>query len=381
MSLAASEFSMLVGLIYDTIRSIEAWQPTLDALCRSFGATDAVAIIAPNSDKKRGLSLIQGKRFVMTDDLNHFLPNDCPFASIAPLQVATVLDLVGEDRWRATEFYRAVSKGRDIDDVLSIEIALDEGSVYRLRFLRCDGMDRFGPREKKLAHALVPHLKRAFGLARERARDSVIHRRYGEACDRLGLGAIILDGKGHVHERNGAAARLLAGGDGLLLRGNRLQASDPTDDGKLQATIRRILKAGESVPGALLTLARANGTSLSLTIDRVVDVEALRAGASRPFAIVFVRDPDFRFEASIRAAKALYDLTPAEAALLVMLVNGRSLPEAAKEMGVQHTTVRTHLRSIFGKTGISRQSDLVRQVLNSVAALADHENDSFPVLH
>ena len=50
----------------------------------------------------------------------------------------------------------------------------------------------------------------------------------------------------------------------------------------------------------------------------------------------------------------------------------RSLPldEASAELGVSRNTTRTHLRAVFAKTGVSRQTGLVRLILNSVAPLA-----------
>ena len=59
----------------------------------------------------------------------------------------------------------------------------------------------------------------------------------------------------------------------------------------------------------------------------------------------------------------LYELTPAEARLTLSLLNGYSLKESALKQGVAITTVRSHLRAVFQKTGTSRQSDLIRYIL------------------
>ncbi|HWV61154.1 MAG TPA: LuxR C-terminal-related transcriptional regulator [Sphingopyxis sp.] len=41
------------------------------------------------------------------------------------------------------------------------------------------------------------------------------------------------------------------------------------------------------------------------------------------------------------------------------LAGGGSLVEAADRLGIAHNTARSHLRSIFAKTGARRQSQLV----------------------
>ncbi len=66
----------------------------------------------------------------------------------------------------------------------------------------------------------------------------------------------------------------------------------------------------------------------------------------------------------------LFDLTPKEAALALRLAAGRTLQEAAEELGISPNTARAHLRAIFSKTGFDRQTKLVRALLQSVAMLA-----------
>jgi DNA-binding CsgD family transcriptional regulator len=69
------------------------------------------------------------------------------------------------------------------------------------------------------------------------------------------------------------------------------------------------------------------------------------------------------------AVQQLFGLTPKEAALALRLAGGRSLAEAASDQGVSLNTARAHLRAIFGKTGVDRQSRLVSTLLKSVAML------------
>ncbi len=54
----------------------------------------------------------------------------------------------------------------------------------------------------------------------------------------------------------------------------------------------------------------------------------------------------------------------------MLLADGRSTEEVAQALGIRLNTVRVHLRAIFAKTGVDRQSALVRLLLNSVATLA-----------
>ena len=51
------------------------------------------------------------------------------------------------------------------------------------------------------------------------------------------------------------------------------------------------------------------------------------------------------------------------------LTDGYSLDETADLMNIRRNTARTHLRSIFSKTGVTRQTMLVRLMLKSVFTL------------
>ena len=64
------------------------------------------------------------------------------------------------------------------------------------------------------------------------------------------------------------------------------------------------------------------------------------------------------------------DLTHAEAMLSLQMANGMTLDEAAVELNIRRNTARAHLRAIFSKTYVTRQTTLVRLILNSVASLS-----------
>ncbi len=72
----------------------------------------------------------------------------------------------------------------------------------------------------------------------------------------------------------------------------------------------------------------------------------------------------------------LFDLTPAEARLLQALAGGSRLQSYAESVGVQTSTVRTQLTSIFNKTGTKRQAEL----LSIVASLSMFSGQTAPCL-
>jgi DNA-binding CsgD family transcriptional regulator len=55
-----------------------------------------------------------------------------------------------------------------------------------------------------------------------------------------------------------------------------------------------------------------------------------------------------------------FGLTQAEADVASQFVNGGSIPEIAASRGVAESTIREQMKSIYRKTGVSRQVDLIR---------------------
>jgi DNA-binding CsgD family transcriptional regulator len=73
----------------------------------------------------------------------------------------------------------------------------------------------------------------------------------------------------------------------------------------------------------------------------------------------------------ISAATSAFRLTPAETQVLAQVLDGRTLAEAAAILGVARSTVKTHLESIYVKTGTRRLPELVRVTAGLVPSLRD----------
>jgi DNA-binding CsgD family transcriptional regulator len=64
--------------------------------------------------------------------------------------------------------------------------------------------------------------------------------------------------------------------------------------------------------------------------------------------------------------KNRFNLTPAEARVVIRLITGESLRPCAKALGIKYETVRGQLKSIFQKTKTRRQAELVLVVIHAM---------------
>jgi len=68
----------------------------------------------------------------------------------------------------------------------------------------------------------------------------------------------------------------------------------------------------------------------------------------------------------------VFRLTRAEAKLASALAGGKSIEEAAEELTISRETARNQLKSVFAKTAVHRQSELVA-LLSQLSGIAIHD--------
>ncbi len=96
---------------------------------------------------------------------------------------------------------------------------------------------------------------------------------------------------------------------------------------------------------------------------RLADVPWI--GVGTPVAIVAVRDPDIDRRRLVADLSRRFGLTAAESKMAAEILIGDGLAAAARRRGISTTTARTHLSSIFEKTGTHRQAELIRLLFNA----------------
>jgi DNA-binding NarL/FixJ family response regulator len=182
------------------------------------------------------------------------------------------------------------------------------------------------------------------------------------ALDLIPYGVIVLNGRGRALFSNARAGALLSAGAGLLLdAGGQCRAWRAADTDRLNGAIRKALGEGQTTA---LTLENAEGAPLRVTVQ---PYEGTAGGADRPVCLFLFSEDQARAPAPGLLIE-MFGLTVSEARLAAALAQGMSLEEAAGECGVTKSSARTYLKSIFAKLGVTRQAELVRTILISIAS-------------
>jgi DNA-binding CsgD family transcriptional regulator len=173
--------------------------------------------------------------------------------------------------------------------------------------------------------------------------------------------------RGHVVRVNETATVLLESSRLLTVSGNRLQAANTEDDGRVGSIIKATL-AGDTPREPLKLTGKNPDRSLYMLLKPIQDAEAVDADAMG--VAIFLSSGKLERSVAIDTCASLYGLSKAEVALLTELVDGASILSASLALGISEHTARAQLRSIFIKTDTHRQADLFRLVLTSLAIIA-----------
>lgn len=221
----------------------------------------------------------------------------------------------------------------------------------------------------RLFKRIVPHIEHALRISDRLAR---AEQTAAALFDRSVQPIALLDGGGRVASLNAMAERLLGAGDGVSIADRRLCAHLSEEDAEL---VRLTLRAAAGGVGGMIAVSRPSGRRPYVVLVAPLAREQASFGAGACSALVLIGDPEQERQIPHDMLRRLYGLTPAEAKFAMHLIAGRTIKQAAGELGIAHNTARLHAQRVMHKTRTHRQTDLIRLVLNSTPTLQPHHLD------
>lgn len=280
--------------------------------------------------------------------------------------------LIATSALKRSGFYADYLRPLGIDAMVnSIVEASPEVGVHVLALYNELGQPEFTPAQFAQLRAVTPWV-RSLMRAQRRLQQAQRHTQALErTLDQLPLGLLHADRQGTLRYLNNHARTWLGVEDEgriLLRHATGWQARAPMQLADLHTALPPLHAASQS---ARTPVSARLHTPQGLAL--VALATPLRGGPAAQEPITqFVLVPETlpQAHAAMPVCGALYGLTPAEAALLPLLLQGMTPREMADTQGVKLPTVRTQLASLYAKTGTRGQAELAQRVLR-VAALVD----------
>lgn len=179
------------------------------------------------------------------------------------------------------------------------------------------------------------------------------------AFDRFLVGVAVVDETGNVRLMNKEAERILTENDGLSIS----QGVITSPVSKLNARLLQgITKAfDEASHDEILSFPHLSGGRPYLVL---IPAQRLPPEEKPEAVVLMLIDTEQRATVSSETLVRLYNLTPSETRVALMLIDGKRLDQIAEELDVAQTTVVFHLKNLFRKTETNRQADLIRVLLS-----------------
>ena len=346
----------LIDTIYEASCAPEHWPRVLDALATACDAAGALLVVATRDDLRwvaspgiaKTVATLVGRGELGRDGRSARL-----VARREP-KFHTDLDVFTPEELEREPFYAQILRPHGLGWCASTTIRSPCGETIVFSIEKAHRKGAVDRHAVALLDRLRPHLARAALLSArvglERAHSNV------DALETIGLPAAALTAHGRAVATD---PRLKECAPAITLGAeHRLHFSNNA----AQSLFVEALAALQTPSGA--------GTGRSIPVaahqDRpplIAHLLPLRGCARDIFAeavaLMFVTPVTRQQAPRVELIEALFDLTPTEARVAGAVVEGKSVAAIARTQGVTQNAVRMHLKSIFAKTGVGRQAELV----------------------
>lgn len=369
----------LIDRVYEAAIRPEAWREVVCGVSEIFGRSPAMLGFSPQEEASFVPTYFTGLREPYLPRYAELLQRDLDWSARHMsrftdrfVDTAEVFDHISLEQ---TDLYQEWMKPQGLEPRWPLVHALTTEAgdpIGALTVFRANGQGPFSEDECCDADQYVPHLRRAVDVHVKLHGVQRVHLALAEVMDRLPMGMLLLDSARQIVVQNRAAERICAGGDGLRLDTGGPNAADARENAMFQMLIADAMegKGGRTFASrGFLSVSRPSAKRpLSVMVTSLRDAPQ-GAPVGEAVVALFVTDPEEKRISGAKALEKLYGLTQSEAEILQLLSTGMSLEEAAEERGVSMNTARSHIKHMFSKTGVSRQGELVRMIINGVGAI------------
>ena len=277
-----------------------------------------------------------------------------------------------DDLLSKTEYYNDWMCPQDLIYGMAGFIYKDDQQMSTIGFHRSKSRGPYGDQQISLIKTLMPHLQRALQLHTRIAGLQAELDSLAFSLDRLPMGVLLLDQAGQVMLTNRSADIIFSQNDGLTLALRGVQITSKQQSDLLHKMIYGASQTSQGkglASGGAMAVSRPSMKRPYSLLVVPLPRENFALSHRRAAVAVFISDPEQEAETIDQLLSRIYGLTPAEARLASLLMQGKSLEQSGEALQITSNTARSSLKSIFGKTQTNHQSELVRLLLNSPASL------------
>lgn len=282
-------------------------------------------------------------------------------------------DVIADRDFTRTPFYNDFARRFEMFHTLTATVLANASMSAGVSCHYPRGARKPSQRELEVLELLVPHVNQALRLHQRLSPERIADAAATQAMERSSVGFVVTDGRGRVLRQNPAASVMLSRRDGICLRDGRVACVRIDDNSRLQAGIAAA--ASTSVrdgtgTGAIVSVRRG-----SLCRPYKITVAPI-SGDGRLFSryggavAILIEDPELEPRPDAAGLQHTYGWTPSETKVAMALVEGLKVADIARRHGTTVNTVRSQVRLLLQKTGVSNQAGLVKVAMSTAVGRA-----------
>ena len=278
------------------------------------------------------------------------------------LSIKTVItdhDLVTPEEMATDPFYTEFLAKRGLKWFAVTDISPDPHVVAGLSLQRAAAKPPFSQDELETLNQLGRHTEKSLSLSIKVLDAAAENLGLRDTLGRMGAGVFVVDGQRRIIYANHAAHGML--GAGLTLADDQLICDAKAAAGRFKERLSSVcLDQGAEEPQPLLISRGDNAQPLAAYILPLRQTGASLADQMfvRARAIVLVFDTGRSASADPALVRDILGVSLGEARVASLIAAGLSPRDISAKLNVTEESVRTVLKRVFGKAGVSRQNEL-----------------------
>lgn len=377
----SSKIVDIVALIYETIAYDDVWQDVLNHISEMLGVPCGNLIITDRKTQQLScvstyLSHSQQERYI-----EHFAASDERRRAAEELTVGAIKkgsELIEATVFQQSPVYLQFLHELQLQHSLCACFYRDMHYIAYIEFANNDAAD-FDNNAKKLLGVFMPHLTRAFGISLQIKLSQLQNQIQNQIRHTTDTALFLVLDKNIARPMNSKADSLVNDARIISLLNDRLLFKHAPTNKRFQELVKLCLLTanGKDVfPGGFIRLE-------SFDTDKDdgewhIGVTPYRSAAEdREFwkakgALVIIRSVEKdSFSRLNTVLSDFYGLTAAETEVLTKMISGLSSSEIAEELQLTKECVRSRLKKIYQKTGVSNQVQLTHDILEGPYKIAN----------
>jgi DNA-binding CsgD family transcriptional regulator len=362
----------LTSNIYDAALDASLWPSVLQQVCVFVGGASANLFSQDIESKRTVLAFEWGNdpHYSQLYLEKYYKLNPVfPAGSFMETgKVHSTTDLIPMAEFRQTRFYQEWVQPQGISDAFAINLERTDthSATFAVQILEQQGG---ATEDKRRRLALIaPHLRRAVAIGQvidfHAERASTLK----DAFEVLKSCVVLVDASARIVFVNGSGLAALDAGSVVQQVEGALTATDPKANQALLEAFALSAKGDGALGtnGLAVPLTGTDGEKWNANVLALTSGARRRSGISpRATAAVFIRRASLYTPSAMEHVAKRYKLTPGEIRVFHALIEVGGVPSTAEALGVSETTVKTHLKNLFEKTGVNRQADLVKLIAST----------------